>query len=63
MMSNRLLGAVFRETDEVVLAEGTYQGHPGVFVRPGRDDFITKPMHLAELQRALLRWERVKRVR
>lgn len=33
MMSNRPVGTVFREGDEVVLAEGTYQGTPGVFVR------------------------------
>ena len=33
MMSNRPVGTVFREGDEVVLAEGTYQGTLGVFVR------------------------------
>jgi hypothetical protein len=33
MMSNRPAGTVFREGDEVVLAEGTYQGTVGVFVR------------------------------
>lgn len=32
MMSNRPVGAVFREGDEVVLAEGTYQGTLGVFL-------------------------------
>ena len=33
MMSNRPVSAVFREGDQVVLAEGTYQGTLGVFVR------------------------------
>lgn len=37
MMSNRLVGAVFHEGDEVVLAEGTYQGTLGVFVRLRQD--------------------------
>jgi len=37
MMSNRPFGTVFREGDEVVLAEGTYQGTPGVFVRLRKD--------------------------
>jgi hypothetical protein len=32
-MSDRPAGTVFREGDEVVLAEGTYQGTQGVFVR------------------------------
>ncbi len=33
MMSNRPASTVFREGDEVVLGEGTYQGTFGVFVR------------------------------
>ena len=33
MMSNRPARTVFREGDEVVLGEGTYQGTLGVFVR------------------------------
>jgi hypothetical protein len=33
MMSNRPVGSAFREGDAVVLAEGTYQGTLGVFVR------------------------------
>jgi hypothetical protein len=33
MTSNRTVAAVFREGDEVVLGEGTYQGTVGVFVR------------------------------
>ena len=33
MTSNRPAGTVFREGDEVVLGEGTYQGTLGVFVR------------------------------
>ena len=37
MMSNRPARTVFREGDEVVLGEGTYQGTLGVFVRL-RDD-------------------------
>ena len=37
MMSNRPVGTVFREGDEVVLAEGTYQGTLGVFVRFRQD--------------------------
>jgi hypothetical protein len=37
MMSNRPVGTVFREGDEVVLAEGTYQGTLVVFVRLRRD--------------------------
>jgi hypothetical protein len=32
-MSDRPVGHVFHEGDEVVLAEGPYQGTPGVFVR------------------------------
>ena len=37
MMSNRLVGTVFREGEEVVLAEGTYQGTLGVFVQLRKD--------------------------
>jgi hypothetical protein len=37
MMSNRPVDTVFREGDEVVLAKGTYQGTPGVFVRLRKD--------------------------
>jgi hypothetical protein len=37
MMSNRPVPTVFREGDEVVLAEGTYQGALGVFVRFRKD--------------------------
>jgi hypothetical protein len=37
MTSNRPDGTVFREGDEVVLADGTYQGTPGVFVRLKND--------------------------
>lgn len=37
MMSNRCVSTVFREGDEVVLAEGTYQGTLGVFVRFRQD--------------------------
>ncbi len=33
MMSNRPADRTFREGDEVVLANGTYQGTPGVFLR------------------------------
>jgi hypothetical protein len=36
-MRNRRDGIVFREGDDVVLAEGTYQGTPGVFVRLRED--------------------------
>jgi hypothetical protein len=36
-MSNKVAAPVFREGDEVVLAEGTYQGTPGVFVRLRED--------------------------
>jgi hypothetical protein len=35
--STRPVGPVFREGDEVVLAEGTYQGTPGVFLRLRKD--------------------------
>ena len=37
MMSTRPAGPTFREGDEVVLANGTYQGTLGVFLRL-RDD-------------------------
>lgn len=37
MTSKRHVGSEFREGDEVVLAEGTYQGTPGVFVRLRED--------------------------
>jgi len=37
MMSARPVGPAFREGDEVVLAEGTYQGTPGVFLRLNQD--------------------------
>jgi hypothetical protein len=37
MMSNRPIDSAFREGDEVVLAEGTYQGTRGVFVRFRKD--------------------------
>ena len=37
MTSNRPVGSAFREGDEVVLAEGTYQGTLGVFVRLKED--------------------------
>ena len=37
MMSNRAVDNVFHEGDQVVLAEGTYQGTQGVFIRL-RDD-------------------------
>jgi hypothetical protein len=36
-MSDKPVAAGFREGDEVVLAEGTYQGTPGVFLRLGAD--------------------------
>jgi hypothetical protein len=37
MVSTRPAGLAFREGDEVVLAEGTYQGTLGVFVRLKED--------------------------
>jgi hypothetical protein len=37
MPSNRPVAQGFREGDEVVLAEGTYQGTPGIFVRLKKD--------------------------
>jgi hypothetical protein len=36
-MSTRRVHPVFHEGDEVVLAEGTYQGTPGVFLRLNDD--------------------------
>jgi hypothetical protein len=33
MTTNGAASAAFREGDEVVLAEGTYQGTPGIFLR------------------------------
>ncbi len=37
IVRNRPVDSVFCEGDEVVLAEGTYQGTPGVFVRLRKD--------------------------
>jgi len=37
MTSNRPVDTAFREGDEVVLGEGTYQGTMGVFVRLRKD--------------------------
>jgi hypothetical protein len=37
MNSIRFVDRGFREGDEVVLAEGTYQGTPGVFLRLRED--------------------------
>jgi hypothetical protein len=37
MMSTRPTGPTFREGDEVVLAQGTYQGTLGVFLRLSED--------------------------
>ncbi len=37
MISVRPVSSVFREGDEVHLAEGTYQGTPGVFLRLRED--------------------------
>ena len=37
MLSNRPIGPSFHEGDEVVLAEGTYQGTPGIFLRLTKD--------------------------
>jgi hypothetical protein len=37
MTSHRPVGTVFHEGDDVVLAEGTYQGTLGVFVRLKKD--------------------------
>lgn len=37
MISNRLMSPVFHEGDEVVLAEGTYQGTLGTFLHLRED--------------------------
>jgi len=37
MMNTRPAGPAFQEGDKVVLAEGTYQGTPGVFLRLRED--------------------------
>ena len=37
MKTNEPVGAAFREGDEVVLAQGTYQGTTGCFVRLRED--------------------------
>lgn len=37
MMSTRTAGPTFREGDEVVLAQGSYQGTLGVFLRLKQD--------------------------
>ena len=37
MMNKKRVGTVFHEGDEVVLADGTYQGTPGIFVRFRKD--------------------------
>jgi hypothetical protein len=37
MMSSRIGVSTLREGDEVVLADGTYQGTPGAFLRPKKD--------------------------
>lgn len=37
MISTRLVGPTFREGDEVVLAQGSYQGTLGVFLRLKED--------------------------
>ncbi len=37
MTSDQVAGAAFREGDEVVLADGTYPGTPGVFLRLRED--------------------------
>ena len=37
MLSHRPVRTAFREGDEVVLAEGTYQGTLGVFIRLRKD--------------------------
>ena len=37
MISTRLIGPAFREGDEVVLAEGSYQGTLGIFLRLRED--------------------------
>ena len=37
MMCKKRVGITFQEDDEVVLAEGTYEGTPGILVRLGKD--------------------------
>ena len=37
MMRTKLVGPIFREGDEVVLAEGSYQGRLGIFRRLRED--------------------------
>lgn len=37
MVGTRLAGTAFREGDKVVLAEGTYQGTQGIFLRLRED--------------------------
>ncbi len=37
MTSNESAATEFHEGEEVVLAQGTYQGTPGVFLRLGQD--------------------------
>lgn len=37
MMSKKRVATVFHEGDEVVLADGTYQGTLGIFVRLRKD--------------------------
>jgi hypothetical protein len=37
MTGTKLVGLEFREGDEVVLAKGTYEGTPGVFLRLRED--------------------------
>jgi hypothetical protein len=37
MINSRLVATEFREGDQIVMAEGTYQGTPGVFVRFRKD--------------------------
>lgn len=38
MMNTRPVGSAFHEGDEVVLAEGTYQGTQGIFLRLTKDE-------------------------
>ncbi len=37
MISNKPVATVFHEGDEIVLAEGTYQGTPGIFDQLNKD--------------------------
>jgi len=37
MTNGKLAAPAFREGDEVVLAEGTYQGTPGIFLHLSKD--------------------------